>query len=543
MSDKYTALTGRSWWNLYFLVVLLLAVSSVIKFLPIPNILLVCWLRLPIGSALLHRIRQLSAFLCGVFLLYLEFSGRTAGSFDAMFASLSEFSFSSFLDSMYSAVSLLLLILVFIFLRLFLSLRRVLRFDNISVLIVLLLSLLPPFGTWLNTQIESYQHRNERAAAAGGPGYMPSLLAQDGPATADNIAAWLQSFYRFEADRRAEMPPSLPGDFAPFDIILLNICSLSTADLAEVGLLEHPVFADADISFSAFNSATSYSGPATLRLLRSTCGQIPHSDIYSLNGECELGYNLERLGFHSNLLMDHSGAFGNYLQGLREYAGFTAPLSSQSAYTVRYRSFDGEPIFADCDVFASYFDTVKAHADQPNFTLFNLVALHDGNDYEGEANKLSHNDFYRVRATLLLNEVAEFEKRLAEAGRPVLLIFVPEHGAALRGDKIQMSRLRDIPSPSITEVPVYLKFINLPREHGSPLLIPMPSSYLSLGTIIARAVESNFFAAGSSTSLLDLTSTLAPTYKVSENSGTVVLRFQNEDYLQLSGRAFTRYPR
>ncbi len=539
----YTALTGNSWWNLYFLLVLPLAAASVIQFNPTANVLLLCFLLLPTCRLLLHRFRQLTATAAGLLLLYTEFDRSPDGVPAAMMQVIEKMSFSELLDSLYAAEALLLLVLLFV-IQMFWWLRRRLRFNSISALIVLMLSLVPPLHSWINSLSLSWQQGLQNMQMAEAQRTMPGLVAQEGPATAENIARWLQDFYRFEADRRAELPASLPDGFTSFDIILLNICSLSTADLEEIGLTDHPIFADADITFSAFNSATSYSGPSTLRLLRSVCGQSSHSDLYTLNSSCELVSNLERLGFHSNLLMDHSGAFGNYLQGLRSYAGFTAPLASQSSYKVRYRSFDGEAIFADNDVFASYFDTVAAHADQPNFTLFNLVALHDGNASDNaREQKLGHNDFYRVRAARLLDEVAAFEQRLAASDRPALLIFVPEHGAALRGDKIQMARLRDIPSPSLTGVPVYLKLFNLPREHGTPQLITMPGSYLSLGTIIAKALEDNFFAADSTADLQDLTSTLTPTGQVSENSGSVVLRFQNEDYLQLSGRSFTRYPR
>lgn len=70
-------------------------------------------------------------------------------------------------------------------------------------------------------------------------------------------------FHDTEKDRRAEWPDKLAKDSTPFDILLLNICSLSNDDLKAVGLKNHEVLKQFNIRFPQnFNSATSYSGPA-----------------------------------------------------------------------------------------------------------------------------------------------------------------------------------------------------------------------------------------------------------------------------------------
>jgi len=56
-----------------------------------------------------------------------------------------------------------------------------------------------------------------------------------------------------------------------------------------------------------------------------------------------------------------------------------------------------------------------------------------------------------------------FLANLDKSGRRVMVLVVPEHGAALEGDRMQMSGLRDIPSPSITHVPVGIKFVGIVR--------------------------------------------------------------------------------
>jgi hypothetical protein len=62
---------------------------------------------------------------------------------------------------------------------------------------------------------------------------------------------------------------------------VINICSLSWADVDAAGLMSHPLWSHFDIQFKDFNSATSYSGPAAIRLLRASCGQTSHKTCIS----------------------------------------------------------------------------------------------------------------------------------------------------------------------------------------------------------------------------------------------------------------------
>ncbi len=62
-----------------------------------------------------------------------------------------------------------------------------------------------------------------------------------------------------------------------------------------------------------------------------------------------------------------------------------------------------------------------------------------------------------------------------------MVVVVPEHGGALKGDRMQVSGLRDIPSPSITDVPVGVKFFGMKAPHqGAPIVIDQPSSFLAI---------------------------------------------------------------
>ncbi|MCR3901195.1 cellulose biosynthesis protein BcsG, partial [Klebsiella variicola] len=69
----------------------------------------------------------------------------------------------------------------------------------------------------------------------------------------------------------------------------------------------------------------------------------------------------------------------------------------------------------------------------PVALYYNTISLHDGNRVVGSA--LSSIDSYPQRATKLMNDVDRLSDLIAASGRRAVIVFVPEHGAALRGDK------------------------------------------------------------------------------------------------------------
>ncbi|MBZ4288683.1 cellulose biosynthesis protein BcsG, partial [Mycobacterium tuberculosis] len=85
---------------------------------------------------------------------------------------------------------------------------------------------------------------------------------------------------------------------------------------------DHPLWKHFDIVFKNFNSATSYSGPAAVRLLRASCGQLSHTNLYQPSGaDCYLFENLAKLGFNQQLMLGHNGLFGDFLKELRSLGG------------------------------------------------------------------------------------------------------------------------------------------------------------------------------------------------------------------------------
>lgn len=582
MRNYYTGLHAASWWNVYFILIFLLAVNSLINFVPVYNILLICFIAIRIKWRWLHYIRQLIAIAAGVALAYYESYLPSFSAFAANDAKLTDFSLSFVLDFLASAINWHYVAAVVIVVLIFLILQKYIRFTTITICLVIFMCFQPtimdcwrnlfpaaprqtsttlyaggrplqqtvmqPAGEEYTVDENAWQNFGTPAAAGGA---LTASAVTDGEmigpvqnrqATPENIERWLSEFYSFENSRTVRMPTMLERGAEPFDIVMINVCSLGSSDLEEVGLNNHPLFAGNDITFNNFNAATSYTGPSVLRLLNGLCGQIPHDNIYDNRQECQLSPALARLGYHVNLLMDHDGVFGNYLSSLSAYGGLSAQLNPQSSYSQLYQSFDqGGVIYSSQDVLADYLRTIDQHADQPNFTFINFVALHDGNLLPQAADaRLPHNQRWANRARRLFDDLLAFENSLQRSGRKVMVIFIPEHGAALRGDKIQMARLRDIPGANVTRIPVYIKFIN--RDSGPQLEINKPVSYFGLNSLIAQTLRLNYFAENSRDDVNTLAPAVESTYKVSENQDAVVLNYQGQDYVRLSHGSFTVYP-
>lgn len=239
--------------------------------------------------------------------------------------------------------------------------------------------------------------------------------------------------------------------------------------------MSHPLWSHFDIEFKNFNSATSYSGPAAIRLLRASCGQTSHTNLYQpANNDCYLFDNLSKLGFTQHLMMGHNGQFGGFLKEVRENGGMQSELMDQTNLPVILLGFDGSPVYDDTAVLNRWLDVTEKDKNSRSATFYNTLPLHDGNHYPG----VSKTADYKARAQKFFDELDAFFTELEKSGRKVMVVVVPEHGGALKGDRMQVSGLRDIPSPSITDVPVGVKFFGMKAPHqGAPIVIEQPSSF------------------------------------------------------------------
>ncbi len=428
----------------------------------------------------------------------------------------------------------------FVLLTLYLFIAQWLRFTPWILLALLWLWVSPqvsnPFASSKGASEHALNTSREETRSSVLP--MEEQLDQSAPPTNENLNAYLDDFYREEQERLVHFPESLPAQATPFDVLIINVCSLAWHDVEASGLSGHPVWSHFDIRFNRFNSATSYSGPSSIRLLRASCGQTSHQGLYvTAPKQCLLFENLAQLGFAKQVAMDHSGDFGNYLTGLQQYAGLDVTPMDKKGLAHDLASFDGEPIYRGDALFGRWLNERTQSQAARNVTFFNLIALHDGNRYVASRQIAP----YKARLKTLLDQLDDFMTTLDQSGRKVAVVMVPEHGAALTGDKMQMAGLRDIPSPSITQVPVEVALLGTKAPHEATRNVDTPSSFLAVSELVSRLVGKDVF--GSETIDWDaLLGDLPQTPSVSENQGSVVIEYQGKYHIKLGQGDWVPYP-
>ncbi len=523
---------GAGAWNVYFILKFVFASLGYLNLNLFYNALLLAGVVLPIKHRLLSVFRTIVAMAAGGALLYSESWLPSLESIMANAGNIADFSLVYLLEVAVDSINWTLLGSIFLASVIYLFVKDWIRVTAITTI----------YLTWLVVQpycqsLQAPTVITKEVAQVEDSSMTLMGPHQTGTSDTASIDRWLESFYIHEASRQTQFPKEI-AQGVPFDVLLVNICSLSQDDLAVAKLTEHPVLARFDIYLDNFNSATAYSGPATLRLLSASCGQSSHSALYdNRRPTCELMTNLSHLGYSQHLFMDHEGKFDNYLPNLKSVAGMQADLASQKGYRPRYTGFDGDVVYDDADLFKHWLKTVSDDTTQRTVTLFNLIALHDGNRSVGSTRAMP----FGPRAKLMLDQLHQLMNDIEKSGRRVMMVVVPEHGAAVRGDKIQMARLRDIPSPHITHVPTMVKYFGLQGD-VNPVRVKENTSYLAVSEMIARTLDIDLYRqADANATVQGIARGLPQTYPVSENSNAAVVRFQNKYFVRLNGGEWLPY--
>lgn len=367
--------------------------------------------------------------------------------------------------------------------------------------------------------------------------------------TADNTAdrsaldmdKVLQKFFTLESARSIAFPATKPGDI-PFDVIFIHVCSLSWDDLRLMGLEQHPLWHRFDILLTHFNSASTYSGPAAIRMQRATCGQSTHADLYSpAPDKCYLMDSLKRSGFEPSLALNHDGHFDNFLKAVQAQGQLNIPPLPLTGATITQNAFDGTPIYDDLSVLTRWLENRQKSSSPRIAMYYNTASLHDGNHLTGVNAKMNSRDNFKLRLSKLLDDLEAFMQNLEKSGRRAVVAMIPEHGAALRGDKMQIAGMREIPSPAITLVPVGIKVIGVNlKRNGDTLLIGKPTSYMAVSHIVARLLAKPPYAKNSYTPS-DYVADLPFTPFVSENDEIVMTGYKGRYYLRQDTSGWVDY--
>ncbi|MDP1939954.1 MAG: cellulose biosynthesis protein BcsG [Gallionella sp.] len=464
-------------WGYYFAAKLTLFWMNLISFHPLENLALAGLILFFSTSRFLHRIKNTLIAVSALALLYYDSWLPPITRVIARAPSLADFKLIYILELTSRFISLpVIAILLGVSLVYWIVSHRL----RSGALVIACLAALSLFEYQLPNWITNPSNTVEQTTSTGKP--KPNL---------DQVA---QAFFAHEAQRSVSLP--IPHDNAvPFDLIFIQVCSLSWDDLYYAGLDQHPLWQRFDILLTNFNSATSYSGPAAIRLLRATCGQPEHSSMYSTTHDnCYLLNSLNNNGYETTFAMNHDGKFDDLLGQIKSYGQVAAPPLPLNGLKITQRSFNNSPVYDDLTVLNRWLETRQESVSPRVALYYHTGSLHDGNFLLGTESLPNTLQTYRKRLLTFLDEMEQFMQSLEKSGRRVVVVMVPEHGGAVRGDSRQISGLREIPTPAITLVPVGIKVIgeNIQRK-GDTLLIDQPTSYLAISHIVARMLENSPF--------------------------------------------------
>ena len=510
------------WWSAYFFAKLLLFAGGYIGFSPWLNLGFAVFTALPPKNPRQALTKNLIAVPLGIMLLYHDSWLPPIARVLAQTHNLAAFSLPYLIELLGRFVNWKVLLELAVMLVLYVFAKRKLRLSTFVFIGIVAVILLPNGLPWFSADLGTV------ATAAPGTAANPSRSSepQVDPRNMrpEDLDAQLAQFYTKERKRQVRFPKIAPNE-QPYDIVFLHVCSLSWDDITAVERTNDPLFKRFDVMFTAFNSAASYSGPAAIRLLRGSCGETAHKQLYeAAPRECLVFDGLHDAGFEPQWLMNHDGHFGDFFADVHEPTRGAFPVAPQSidgARVAQY-SFDDTKIYDDYSVLSRWW-TQRLAAPATHVALYyNTISLHDGNRVAN-----SKDSSFKARLGQFTTDIDRFMSDLERSGRRVIIVFVPEHGAAVRGDKRQIPGLREIPTPAITHVPLGIALINATREdRAMPQEFALPSSYLAMNELLSRFVADNPFAR-SSLGLSPYTQNLPQTESVSENDGTVIMQLNN----------------
>lgn len=348
-------------------------------------------------------------------------------------------------------------------------------------------------------------------------------IAVTGPSSRDGSD--IDAFYRSEEGRTVLLEKAGKGP-PGFDVIVLQVCSFSWDDFKAAGVDAGAFFAKFDFLFTRFNSATSHSNPAAIRLLRAPCGQLPHAGLYQPAADpCYLMDSLRRRGFATASAMNFHPQDGDFGPDIIKNSK-ADPALGLEGLRPRKLNFDDSPVYGDLDVLSRWWKRRQASGAPAAALYYNTTSLHQGSHWPVSVQKDPWSQTpaarYGTFAKLLFSELEQFFAALEASGRKVVVIVVGEHGAALAGSRIQAPDLREIPLSSITVVPAAVRIFGR-RRKDAQVVIGKPTSYLALAQLLGALLESAPFE-NRAPSAADLAAALPETRFVAETSGARVMQ-------------------
>jgi len=502
-------------WSAYFIAKLLLYARGDMEFDPWLNFGFAVFTALPPGNSRQRFAKNLIALPVGALLLF----------HDAAPPPLSEITPLYLAARLYQSFSYTGILALALVIAAYSLLRLKLRMSTFVFIAILWVALGPRAGlldpATAHAVAGNEQHKPPAAAGA---------VADPRNWRPQALDASLAAFYRQQSGQRVHFSRAAV-DGMPYDILILQVASLSWDDLQTLKGDREPLFGRFDIVFSQFNSAASDTAPAEVRLLRGGCGQVTERELNDpAPHECLLMDALQHAGFEPHWLVNdpaNAGVLGN----ARQRGEIPASAESDHGGRVSQKAADDSPVFDDYSVLSRWARRRAANPAARVVLYYNSASLNDGNRrLGGGRGELP----YAERVADFTADVNHFIDDLQQSGRHAIVIVMAEHGAALMGDSRQMPGLREIPTPSIARVPVGVMLINVTRSRKwVQARIDVPTSYLAVSELLARFIAEDPFD-DVNLNLERYTASLPQTPFVAENDGITVM--------QIDGRNLMRSP-
>ena len=507
-----------SFWSLYFITAIVLHHLGYIHMHLGWNVVLAAYVYWPIRNPLWRRVRLVVGTAAALVLLWRESPLPPPAYVLQQLKLLSGFSMEYLLELLGRMVNYQWLLIGVAVVLGYIVLSRRVRFASF-VWLGFLTVLLWPSAVQQHSQMAAQSPQRPTGPQDA------TVVVEPSATTASD--AQLAQFFESESAKQLAFNQSSIKDF---DIILLHICSLSWDDLAVIQLQDHPFISHANIIFKQFNTATSYSGPASLRVLHGNCGQQSHSALYSGTSErCFVFPSLEEAGFQTHALLNHDGKFDNFAKELTERGGLSGKLELPSGPGATLRSFDNSLIYGDYNVLSQWHARQAKPDAQPTALYYNSITLHDGVRSLNHASSKNSLDSYLPRAKQMLDDFERFKREVQASGRPTIMVLVPEHGANLRGDAMQIAGMREIPSPNITLGPALVYLLNAPAISQDPIVVEQMMSYFDLYTLLDDMLTNSPFTA-SPAPLASRLAKLSGTPYVSESASATVMQSSDQRF-------------
>ncbi|MBU3582270.1 cellulose biosynthesis protein BcsG [Polynucleobacter sp. AP-Capit-er-40B-B4] len=498
-------------WSFYFIIKIILFYTGYVNFHFFVNAAFALGLIFSHAHPRLLQIRKWVALPIGIVLFYFDSQLPPLRNVIPKIGQLLDFSFQYYLELLTRIVNWQVLALLIALYVIYFLLSKKLRMSTIAILAII--STLLPLKT------------NMGPLAYDAEGQVIGLPSDT------ELTESLDGFFIDESLRTGFNRSPKAGGPA-FDILVINICSLAWDDLKYIKEENNPLFKRFHYLFTSFNSASSYSGPSIIRLLRASRGQQDQRDLYKPPVEDSLLFNnLAKAGFQTQLALNHDGKYGDLLKEIRNEGALTAPLFDNKQATPYLRGFDGSQVYDDYSVLSNWWDARMKLPNERVALFYNTITLHDGNRALDGARLENSVETYSRRTRKLLEDIDRFYSKVNSSGRQAVIIFIPEHGAAIRRNKNEIVGMREIPSPNVTNIPVGIMFTGKPDNPVKTNTIGQPTSYLAASDLLSKFVGKNPFDKSSPSPEVYLKN-IPSTRFVAENEDSVIMKFGSSYYFR-----------